>query len=80
MCLVVRMIQNGSTNESSCVKSHQVGGVKLHGETQTAKLMEKGVNETNARVLGRTPDLNCMTLRITNLIKRNILHNRNFAE
>lgn len=68
------------TNEDSCVKSYQAGGVKLHEETQTAKLIEKGGNGIDAQILVWSPDLTCMTFRLTNLIKRNILHNRNFVK
>lgn len=75
-----RSVRKGLTNESGCVKNYQAGGAKLHGETQTAKLIGKGVNGTNAQVLGLTPDLNCATFRLTNLIIRSILHNGNFAK
>lgn len=80
MCLDVWLILKGFTNESSCVKNYQADGAKLHEETQTAKLIVKGVNESDVQGLGRIPDLLCVTLRLTNLIIRNILHNRNFAK
>jgi group II intron reverse transcriptase/maturase len=75
-----RLVRKGLTNESSCVKDYQAGEAKLHEETQTAKLIGKGVNGTDAQVLGRTPDLICTTFRLTNLITRKILHNRNFVK
>lgn len=75
-----RLVRKGFTNESGCVKYYQAGEAKLHEETQTAKLIGKGVNGTDAQVLGRTPDLTCTTFRLTNLITRNILHNRNFVK
>ena len=65
------------TNESSCVKNYQGGGAKLHGETRTPKLIVKGVDGINIRILGNTPDLNHETSRLTNLIKRINLHNWN---
>jgi len=79
LCFEERLIQIGSTNENSCVKNYQAGGVKLHEETQTAKLIGKGMNETDVHVLGIIPDLICVTFRLTNLI-HNILHNGNFAK
>jgi len=65
------------TNESSCVKNYQGGGAELHGETRTPKLIVKGVDGINIRILGNTPDLNHETSRLTNLIKRINLHNWN---
>jgi hypothetical protein len=76
----VRMVQEGSTNNSGCVKNYQGGGAKLHEETQTPKLIEKGVYGANVQALGHTSDLIYRTLRLTNLIKRNILQNRNFTK
>lgn len=46
------LVSKKSTNEDSCVKSYQAGGVKLHEETQTAKLIEKGGNGIDAQILG----------------------------
>lgn len=69
----------GSTNESSCIKNYQAGRIKLYEETQTAKLIVKELNGTDAQVLGRNSDLFCVTLRLTNLI-HNILYNGNFVE
>lgn len=80
LCFGMWLVSQRLTKESSCVKSYQAGGAKLHEETQTAKLIEKGANGVDAQALGLTPDLNCITSRITNLIKRNILHNRNFVK
>ena len=68
------------TNESSCVKSYQDGEAKLHGETQTSKQIEKGVNEINIRILGLIPHLIHATSRLTNLNKRKILYHWNSAE
>ena len=80
LCLEVRPIRKGFTDESSCVKNYQAGGVKLHEETQTAKLIGKRINETDAQILGHILDLLCATLRLTNLNTRNILHKGNFAK
>jgi len=74
------LIQIGFTNKSGCVKNYQAGEIKLHEETQTAKLIGKGINGRDAHFLGFIPDLSCATFRITNLIIRNILHKRNFAK
>lgn len=68
------------TNGSSCVKSYQGGRAKLYGETQTPKLIEKGMNEINIRISGLTPYLIHATSRLTNLIIRNILYNGNSAK
>ena len=73
------LVNSRPTNENSCIKSCQADGVKLHEETQTAKLTGKGVNGTSAQVLDRTPQLSCTTFRITNLI-HNIHHNWIFVE
>ena len=73
------LVDSRLTNENSCIKSCQAGGVKLHEETRTAKLTEKGVNGTGAQVLDCTPQLSCTTFRITNLI-RNIHRNGIFVE
>ena len=78
LCLGVRSAEM-LTYESKCVKSYQSGGVKLHEETQTDKLIEKEVIGLNTRNLGRTSDLICITFRITNLA-RNVFPNRNFAK
>lgn len=75
MCLEVGMVFQRLTNISSCVKSYQGGRVKLYGETQTPKLIEKEINGANFRALGLISDLYRATFRITNLIIRNILHN-----
>lgn len=80
LCLGKGLVNNRLTNESSCVKNYQDGGVKLHGETQTSKLIVKGVNGTNIQVLRRTPELICVTFRITNLKPRGILYNGNSVE
>jgi group II intron reverse transcriptase/maturase len=74
------LIRKGPANKSSCVKDYQAGEIKLHGETQTAKLVGKGTNGIDAHVLGIVPDLSCATFRITNLTIRSILHKRNFVE
>lgn len=68
------------TNGGSCVKSYQGGRAKLYGETKTPKLIERGINEINIRILGFIPHLIHATSRITNLITRNILYNRNSAK
>jgi len=67
------------TNENGCIKNCQAGGIKLSGETQTAKLTVKGVVGTDIQILDSTPHLNCTTSRITNLI-RNVYHNWIFTE
>lgn len=74
------MVYSRPTNISSCVKSYQGGRVKLYGETRTPKLIEKEVIGVNIRTLGFISDLHRATFRITNLIIRNILHNRNSAK
>ena len=80
LCLEMRSIRKkGSTKENSCVKNCQAGRAELYGETQTAKLIGKGVNGSGTQDLGLTPNLLCATFRLTNLI-RNILYNRNFAK
>lgn len=79
LCFEEWPIHYGFTNESSCVKNYQSGGVKLHEETQTDKLIEKGIVGADVQTLSFIPDLSCTTFRLTNLI-RNILYNWNFAE
>lgn len=74
------LILKESTKESSCVKNYQGGRAKLCGETQTPKLIVKGINEINIRILGLIPDLTRATSRITNLTTRNILRKRNSAK
>jgi len=81
LCLEPWLIPNtGSAKENSCVKSYQTGRAKLYGETQTAKLIEKGVIGSSTQDLGLNPNLLCAPLRITNLNIRNVLHKRNLAE
>jgi group II intron reverse transcriptase/maturase len=59
------------------VKSIKAGVIKPHGETQTAKLYVKGLNERTADSLGLRPDLSYMEIRITNLIHM-VSHNGTF--
>jgi group II intron reverse transcriptase/maturase len=66
----------GSTHRSECIKHWQAGGIKLHGETQTAKLPGKGTFGFNSQNLEYGPELSCTTFRITNLITRIVHHNR----
>lgn len=68
-----------ATDPNSRVKSYQTGEIKLHGETQTAKLIVKGLNVDSPYITGRNPDLNCRTFTLRNLI-RIICHNRTFVE
>ena len=77
LCLVDWLVGKQPTNGSSCVKGYQGGGVKPHEETHTPKLIEKGLNGINTRILGRNPHLSHATSRITNLNKHSILYNRN---
>ena len=79
LCGEKRAILSESTEGYSRVKGYKAGRAKLYGETQTAKLIVKGVNGTSVRVPGYTPDLFCATFRLTNLI-RNLLQNRNSTE
>lgn len=80
LCFGVWPVLQEPTNRRSCVKDYQGGRVKLYGETQTPKLIGKGVNEINIRISGLTPYLHHVTSRITNLIIRNIRYNRTSAE
>ena len=80
LCLGVWLVYNQPTNESSCVKSYLGGRVKLYGETPTPKQVEKGINEIYIHILGIIPHLVHATSRITNLITRSILTNRNSAK
>lgn len=80
LCFDTWLIQEGSANESGCVKGYQAGEAKLHEETQTAKLIVKEINKTDAHVLGLISDLSCATFRLTNLGIRNVLHKRNFVK
>lgn len=79
LCLGNWSVLKALTNESSCVKSYQGGGAKLHGETQTPKLVVKRLIERVVQSLRLSLDLIYVTSRITNL-KRSILRNRYSAK
>ena len=81
LCLEMRSIRKkGSTKENSCVKNCQAGRAELYGETQTAKLIGKGVNGSGTQDLGLTPNLLCATFRLTNLNHVMSFIERNLAE
>jgi hypothetical protein len=56
-------------DEFSQVKCYQAGGAKPRGETQTAKLIEKGKNGPNTARLRGFSELSPATIRLTNLIR-----------
>lgn len=65
------------TKENSCVKCYQDGGIKPHEETRTSKLIIKEINRVDIQAQGFISELHRATFRLTNLIIRNILHDRN---
>lgn len=69
------MLHNAVSNKNSRLKCYQAGEAKLHGETQTVKLIVKGSYVENLGSIGHDPELRCGTLKIMKL-KRIVHHNR----
>lgn len=65
---VPRLFRNEIMEKPCHVKSIEAGMIKPYGETQTAKLYEKGLIGQTVESLGFRPDLSYMEIRLTNLI------------
>jgi hypothetical protein len=77
LCLNEWPVPKEPVETDSHVKDCRVGEVKPLGETQTTKPAVTGVDEPNIQGLRPSPYLSHTPFRITNLIIRVLLHNRN---
>lgn len=69
ICFTKGQLQGVVTELNGRLNEYQTGEIKLHGETQTVKLILKEENGISLQILGLSSDLCCRTFKIMNLTR-----------